>query len=216
MQEIRAALEKGQSARLRELLGPAVEAGTPPDRILRTMLEVMEQVGKGFKEDRVFIPEVLMVGRAFNLSLDFLAPLLGEGEAAKSCHLAKAVLGTVKGDIHDIGKNLVKLMFTGSGVEVVDLGVDVSPEAFVEAVRVHKPDILAMSALLTTTMPQQRKTIRALEKAGLRQGVAVFVGGAPVTEAYAREIGADYYSSDAGEAMEMARVVIDRKKAGEH
>jgi 5-methyltetrahydrofolate--homocysteine methyltransferase len=140
--------------------------------------------------------------RAMQAGMDVLRPLLAEGDMASA---GKCVLGTVKGDLHDIGKNLVRMMLDGGGFEAIDLGVDLEPSAFVEAVREHKPDLVGMSALLTTTMSQMKVTIDALEEAGLRDSVKIMIGGAPVTAAFAEQIGADAYAPDAAAAVDVAR-----------
>ena len=155
-----------------------------------------------FKDGTVFIPEVLLSARVLNEALPLLEPLLSDGE---SLHKGKILIGTVHGDLHDIGKNLVSTMLKGVGYEVVDLGINVAVEEFVNRVARHRPDILAVSALLTTTMPQMEKVIDGLQSAGLRSNTLVIVGGAPVNDKFARDIGADGYARDAGEAVELAR-----------
>ena len=162
----------------------------------------MDEVGKDFKAGELYVPEVLIAARAMHAGMDILRPLLAESDVPST---GKFVIGTVKGDLHDIGKNLVRMMIEGGGFEVIDLGVDAAPEVFVEAVRVHKPDIVGLSALLTTTMGQMRTTIEALEEAGLRGSIKVMVGGAPVTDAFAQEIGADGYTPEAASAVDVAR-----------
>jgi 5-methyltetrahydrofolate--homocysteine methyltransferase len=166
----------------------------------------MDVVGKDFKAGDLFIPEVLLSARAMHAGLDILRPLLAETGVPSQ---GKLVIGTVAGDLHDIGKNLVSMMFQGAGFEVLDLGTDVPPENFVEAVRSENPDVIGMSALLTTTMPAMKTTIDALGKAGIRDQVCVLIGGAPVTEEYAREIGADSFAPDAASAVDVARQYIN-------
>jgi 5-methyltetrahydrofolate--homocysteine methyltransferase len=159
-------------------------------------------VGKDFKAGELFVPEVLIAARAMHAGMDILRPLLAEADVPTA---GKYIIGTVKGDLHDIGKNLVKMMLEGAGFEIVDLGTDIDADAFVDAVREHQPNMLGMSALLTTTMVNMRTIIEALEEAGLRDSVKVMIGGAPVTAAYAEEIGADAYAPDAASAVDVAR-----------
>ena len=169
------------------------------------MVPAMDEVGKLFECEEYFVPELLLSARAMKAALELIRPLLAERGAKPT---GRVVIGTVKGDLHDIGKNLVGSLLEGGGFEVVDLGTDVSPERFVEAVRTGGPDIVALSALLTVTMPSMRTTIQALEQAGLRSQVKVMVGGAPVTAQYATEIGADAYSENASTAVAAARKVL--------
>lgn len=183
-------------------LKEALEAGIDPEQLLNEgLIKGMDVLGDRWKRNEVFVPEVLIAARALTSALEVLKPVLQEkGVKPKG----KALIGTVKGDLHDIGKNLVKMMLIGTGFEVVDLGVDVSEDVFVEKVREEKPDVLLLSALLTTTMGQQEHVIKALEEAGLKDTVKVMVGGAPVTQAFADKIGADAYTSDAALAAEVA------------
>jgi len=162
----------------------------------------MDKVGRDFKDGVLFVPEVIFAARSMQAGMDVLRPLLAESEMASA---GKCVVGTVKGDLHDIGKNLVTMMLDGGGFEAIDLGIDLDPSAFVDAVREHKPDVVGMSALLTTTMVQMKATIDALVEAGLRDSVKIMVGGAPVTAAFAEQIGADAYAPDAATAVELAR-----------
>jgi len=184
------ALDEGMSAQ--EVLNDGLIAG-------------MDEVGKDFKAGDLFIPEVLMSAKAMHAGLDVLRPFLAESDAPS---LAKIAIGTVAGDLHDIGKNLVGMMLGGAGFEIIDLGTDVSPEKFVETVRAQEASMVGMSALLTTTMPSMKATIEALTEAGLRNKVKVIVGGAPVTAAFAEEIGADAYAPDAASAVDTARDLI--------
>ena len=156
------------------------------------------------------MPEMLIEGKAMAAALEVLRPLLAETGAEP---IGKIVMGTVKGDVHDIGKNLVNIMFEGAGFEVIDLGVQVAPEKFVAAVEEHRPDILGFSAFLTTTMPMFKANINALQKAGLREAVIVMVGGAPVTQEYADVVGADGYASDASAAVARAKELLQRRRA---
>jgi 5-methyltetrahydrofolate--homocysteine methyltransferase len=169
------------------------------------LLPAMESVGRDFKAGDLFIPEVIVAARAMHAGVEVLKPLLA-GEGLRSA--GKIVLGTVKGDLHDIGKKLVSIMMQGAGFEVVDLGHDVPPDRFVQAVREEKPGLVGLSALLSTTMPMMKTTLVALEQAGLRGAVKVLVGGAPVTRAWAEEIGADGYAPDAVSAVDRARELV--------
>ena len=169
------------------------------------LLPGMEVVGTRMREGECFIPEVLLSARVMQACLDLLRPQMAEGEEAG---LPTVVIGTVEGDLHDIGKNLVSMLLQGAGFTVVNLGTGVSPAAFVAAVREHQAQIVGMSALLTTTLPQMSATIAALKEAGLRDSVKVMVGGAPVTAAYAEEIGADGYGANAGMAVERAKELV--------
>jgi len=153
----------------------------------------------------MFVPEVLISAKSMHAGMDVVKPLLAEGESSSA---GTVVIGTVEGDLHDIGKNLVAMMLEGAGFEVVDLGVDLSAEEFVDAVKEHNPEVLGLSALLTTTMPAMQNTIEALEEAGVRDQVKIMVGGAPVTEDFANEIGADAYASDGSASTELAREFV--------
>ncbi len=197
------AILTGDQHAAREAVEQALAEGAAPGDILNEgMIAAMAEVGRLFEEEEYFVPEMLISARAMKEGLAVLKPRLVTDAVASAGTVAA---GTVKGDMHDIGKNLVCTMLEGAGFEVIDLGVDVPPERFVETVRERGAGIVAMSALLTTTMPSMRATIEALEAAGLRQRVRVMVGGAPVTEAYARQIGADGYSTDASRAVALAR-----------
>lgn len=181
----------------------ALEAGIPPESVLKDgLIPAMGVVGEKFRNCEIYIPEVLLAARSMHGAMAVLKPLLAR---SKGTVAGLVVIGTVKGDLHDIGKNLVGMMMEGGGFEVVDLGIDVSVERFVEAVRTHKPAFVAMSALLTTTMKEMKQTILALEKAGLRGQVRVIVGGAPVTERFAKEIGADGFAPDATSVVAMLK-----------
>lgn len=174
----------------------------PADLITNYMSPAMDEVGRRFEREEYFVPELLLSGRAMKKALELLQPLLAESGAAPA---GRVVIGTVKGDLHDIGKNLVASMLEGAAFEVYDLGADVSPERFVAAVRERKADIICLSALLTVTMPAMRDVVDALKAAGLRDRVRVLVGGAPVTSEFASEIGADAYGENAGVAVALAR-----------
>lgn len=205
MEKLKEALKKGRSNQTRELTIKCLEEGLHPDEIIQEMLEVMEVVGVEFKRNELFIPEVLLISRAFNSALAILDPVLVKAETGK---LGVVVLGTIHGDVHNIGKNLVKVMLEGVGAKVIDLGVDVSNEAFYEAILQHQPDILAVSALLTTTRVHIRSLIHFLEEKGVRQDLKILVGGAPLNEAFALEFGADYYAKDAGAASILVKQLL--------
>ena len=184
----------------------ALNAQLEPGVILNeSMISAMKEVGRLFEEGEYFVPEMLIAARAMQAGLAILKPHLIQAKVASA---GKVVIGTVKGDLHDIGKNLVSMMLEGSAFDIVDLGVDVAPEKFVEAVKVHQPQIVGFSALLTTTMPNMKVTIEALKAAGLRDQVKVMVGGAPVTEAFAHDIGADGYAGDASRAATLAKSLV--------
>ncbi len=203
LQEITETLMTGNLDKLQELVQGALDAGIPANDILQKGLIVgMDIVGEKMEKGDMFIPEVLMAARAMSVSVGILKPLLAEGESTSA---GKMVIGTVKGDLHDIGKNLVVMMLESAGFEVIDLGVDVEPARFVEAVKESKPTLVGLSALLTTTMPMMRKTIETLEESGLRDHLKIIIGGAPVNQAFAEEIGADGFAPDAGSASKMAK-----------
>ncbi|MHB8765254.1 MAG: corrinoid protein [Deferrisomatales bacterium] len=186
-----------------ELTRQAVAAGIPPGEILsRGLVAGMDVIGVKFKAHEIFVPEVLRSARAMKAATEVLRPLLAAGQAGQA---GTVVLGTVKGDIHDIGKNLVGMMLEGGGFKVVDVGVDAPPEKFAQAVVDHQAGLVAMSAMLTTTMPAMAATLKHLEAQGLRGQVRVKIGGAPVTQGYADQIGADGYSEDGGSAVQLAR-----------
>jgi len=192
-------------ARLLQLVNDALEQGTPAGDILnKGLIAGMDIVGEKMENEDMFIPEVLMAAQAMGKGVEILKPLLGaEDTAARGC----AVIGTVKGDLHDIGKNLVAMMMGSAGLEIHNLGVDVAPGTFVEEVKKKKAGIVCLSALLTTTMPAMRDTVNAIVEAGIRDQVKIMVGGAPVTQAFADEIGADGYAADAGSASKMAKAL---------
>jgi methylmalonyl-CoA mutase cobalamin-binding domain/chain len=185
--------------------------GLGPETLLyEALIPALEEVGARFERGDFFVPEMLIAGKAMAGALEILRPLLAETGAEQ---IGTVVMGTVKGDVHDIGKNLVNIMFEGAGFLVIDLGVQVSPEKFVDAVRTHKPDIVGFSAFLTTTMPMFKANINALTKAGLRDQVIVMVGGAPVTQEYADVVGADGYAADASAAVVKAKELIRYRRA---
>jgi 5-methyltetrahydrofolate--homocysteine methyltransferase len=184
----------------------ALEAGVPAGDILhKGCIAAMGEVGRLFEEGEMFVPEMLIAARAMQASMGVLKPHLAEGEIVSA---GKVVIGTVAGDLHDIGKNLVGMMMEGAGFEIVDLGTDVASQAFVDAVREHEPDVVGMSALLTTTMPAMKATIEALTEAGLRDRVKVLIGGAPITQTFADQIGADGFAPDASSATRKAKALL--------
>lgn len=188
------------------LTNEALEAGVPALEILNQgLVPGMSVVGTKFRNGEIFLPEVLLSAKTMKTALEILTPILSQQDTPS---IGRVAIGTVKGDIHDIGKNIVVSMLEGNGFEVMDLGIDVDTERFVEVVRDNDLQILGLSALLTSTMPMMEETIKALEKAGLGQKVKVIVGGAPVTQAYADQIGADGYGADAVAAVEKARSLI--------
>lgn len=202
------AILAGEPATAEAAAQEAIEAGEEPLTLIsETMIPAMDEVGKLFEEEEFFVPELLMSGRAMRAAMERLRPLLAATGAKPS---GVVVIGTVAGDLHDIGKNLVVSMLEGAGFEVFDLGTDVPAEKFVEAVKAKKPQILCLSALLTVTMPAMKTTIEALVQAGIRDQVKVLVGGAPVDENYARAIGADGYSPTANGAVGLSRQVLGK------
>jgi 5-methyltetrahydrofolate--homocysteine methyltransferase len=205
LEQLSKLIQEGDQARVRELVPQALAAGASPQTILEDGLIVgMDAVGEGFQAGDLFIPEMLLAARAMHAALDVLRPRLVEVGAKPA---GKVVLGTVKGDHHDIGKNLVGIMLEGKGFEVIDIGIDAPPEKFVEAVD-DEIQIVAMSALISATMPFMQETIEALEKAGLRDRVKVMVGGGSVGQEYADSIGADAYGRDAAIAAVVAQALV--------
>jgi 5-methyltetrahydrofolate--homocysteine methyltransferase len=201
------AVVNGQAPKAKELTAKALEAGVSPGKILQEgLIPGMAEVGRRFECREFYVPELLIAARAMHAALDILRPLLAASGEVEP--VGKVVIGTVRGDLHDIGKNLVTMMLEGSGFEVKDLGIDVSPEKFVNAVKEGGYDVLAMSALLTTTMPSMKATIDALKEAGLRDKVKVIIGGAPITQEYANQIGADGYGEDANQAVRVAKQLL--------
>ena len=209
LEQIAGVLYEGDDESVCALVQKALNEGIQPGQILKNgLLAGMDQVGIDFRAGDLFVPEVLISARAMHAGMDILRPLLSQSDLASS---NKIVIGTVQGDLHDIGKNLVGMMLEGGGFEVIDIGIDLPPEKFVDAIKAERPDIVAMSAMLTTTMQNMKHTIDALENAGVREEVRVIVGGAPVTKEYADEIGADGYAPDAGSAVELARSLVKQK-----
>ncbi|MFQ5857698.1 MAG: corrinoid protein [Anaerolineae bacterium] len=203
LEQVASNLYNGDDEVVADLVQQALDQEMSPAEILNGgLIAGMDEVGKDFKAGDLFVPEVLIAARAMHAGMNILRPLLAESDVPTA---GKYVIGTAQGDLHDIGKNLVKMMLEGAGFETIDLGTDVSPDAFVAAVQEHQPQLIGMSALLTTTMPGMKATIEALEEAGLRDTVKIMVGGAPVTAAFAEQIGADAYAPDAASAVDVAR-----------
>ena len=200
------AIVTGNAKKARAATETALAAGTEPMALISgSMVPAMDEVGRLFEAEEYFVPELLLAGRAMKSAMELLRPLL---TAAGQKLATRVVIGTVKGDLHDIGKNIVASMLEGGGFEVIDLGSDVAPEKFVAAVEEKSPHVVCMSALLTVTMPAMRTTIDALKNAGLRERVKVLIGGAPVTSDYAREIGADGYSENASGAVSLVKSLV--------
>ncbi len=205
LDKIAQALIDGDRSSIESMVQEAIKQLTPDSVLEDGLMRGMEVVGKRFRDCEMFIPEVIRSADCMKKAMEILRPRLVQTGGGKT---GTVIIGTVKGDLHDIGKNLVGMMLEGSGFQVVDLGVDVGPEEFVSAVREHKPQLLGMSALLTTTMPSMKETVDALKEAGLKDSVRVIVGGAPVNTEFAQEIGSDGYSPNAGAAMELARNLL--------
>ena len=206
VKEIYTNVMEGQVNAVKENVQSAIDAGIPVSEILNDgMIAAMAEVGHLFEEGECFVPEMLVAARAMQAGLSLLKPHLKNGEVVSA---GKVAIGTVKGDLHDIGKNLVSMMLESAGFEIIDLGTDVPPEKFVEAVRNQGAQILALSALLTTTMQSMKDTIDALNTAGLRGQVKVMIGGAPITQNYADQIGADGFSPDASRAVATAKELV--------
>ncbi|OQB14800.1 MAG: Methionine synthase [Firmicutes bacterium ADurb.Bin193] len=207
LSEISENLQKGRAKNVKELVARAIEEKYTAKEILEEgLLAGMSIIGEKFKNNEVFVPEVLIAARAMNAGSEILKPLLAEDGVEA---VGKVVLGTVKGDLHDIGKNLVRMMMEGKGLEVIDLGVDVSAEKFVETAIAEKAQIIACSALLTTTMGEIKTVVEAVEKAGIRDKVTIMIGGAPVTQSFCESVKADIYTPDAATAAEAAVAAIN-------
>lgn len=204
-QDIAANLMEGQTAQVKKLTQKAVDEGKPAVEILNNaLLSGMNEVGELFKEGEMFVPEVLIAAKAMNSGMEIIKPLLKAGDIKK---VGIVIMATVKGDLHDIGLNLVGMMLEGAGFEVINLGIDTEPEKIIEAIKQYNPDIIGMSAMLTTTMKAMKETVDAIKEEGLYDKVKVMVGGAPVNGEFAQQIGA-YYSSDANEAVEVATKLL--------
>lgn len=202
LNEISENLQKGKAKVVKELVQQAIDEGIPVKQILdEGLLSGMSIIGVKFKNNEVFVPEVLVAARAMNMGAQLLKPLLIESGVES---VGKVCLGTVKGDLHDIGKNLVKMMLEGKGLEVIDLGTDVPPEKFIETAQSEGCDVICCSALLTTTMGVMQEVVDAAKTAGIREKVKIMVGGAPVNQNYCEQIGADYYTPDAATCAEVA------------
>jgi 5-methyltetrahydrofolate--homocysteine methyltransferase len=206
LKELAEAIINGNRDKARALTEQALGDKIDPGKIINDgLIAGMSVVGAKFKANEFYVPEVLIAARAMHASLDLLRPLIAERGIEP---VGRVAIGTVKGDLHDIGKNLVAMMLEGAGYEVNDLGVDVKPETFIEAVKDKRAQVIALSALLTTTMPAMADTIKALEQAGIRNKVKVMIGGAPVTQSYADEIKADGYAPDAASAVDKAKELL--------
>lgn len=199
--EISENLQRGKAKVVKELVQTALDEGINVKDILNSLLEGMGVIGEKFKNDEVYVPEVLVAARAMNMGAQILKPYLAESGVES---LGRVCIGTVQGDLHDIGKNLVKMMMEGKGLEVIDLGVDVPPQTFVQAAIDNDCKIICCSALLTTTMDVMEEVVKAAESAGIRDKVKIMVGGAPVSEEFAKKIGADAYTPDAASAADKA------------
>ena len=211
LEEISQNLQRGKAKIVKELVQQAIDEGIPAKEILeKGLLSGMDIIGEKFKNNEVFVPEVLVAARAMNMGASLLKPLLADGDNTSA---GRVCIGTVRGDLHDIGKNLVKMMMEGKGLEVIDLGTDVTPETYVETAVSQNCQIICCSALLTTTMSVMSDVVKEAEKAGIRDHVKIMVGGAPVTEAFCEQIGADKYTADAASAADAA-VEICRSLAG--
>ena len=196
----------GKEDDVKSLTQEALDKGaTARDILDNGLLAGMDVVGQRFKAGDMFIPEVLLCARCMHGAMDIIKPLLSEGEAAG---MGTYLIGTVEGDLHDIGKNLVSMMLQGAGFQVIDLGTNITAQQFVDAVKEHQPDILGMSALLTTTMPRMEETIQALKEAGVRDGLKIMAGGAPVTQDFVEKIGGDAYGANAASATEKAKELV--------
>lgn len=211
IEEISEFLQKGRAKNVKALVQQALDENMDPKVILNEgLLSGMMIVGEKFKKNEVFVPEVLVAARAMNAGITILEPKLVE---VGNEPVGKAVIGTVKGDLHDIGKNLVTMMFKGAGFEVYDIGIDVDAQAFIDKAEEVGADVIAMSALLTTTMPNMKTVIDMLQEQGLREKYIVMVGGAPVNESFSEQIGADFYTPDAATAAEVAKKAVLAKNA---
>ncbi|MDD5680131.1 MAG: corrinoid protein [Candidatus Omnitrophica bacterium] len=209
LSEIKEALKNGEIKKVADLTNAAIDAKMPIQNILDTLIGGMDEIGKKFKNNEIFIPEVLISAKAMHAGLKILEPHLSKSGIKP---VGKIGIGTVKGDLHDIGKNLVAMMFRGAGFEVLDLGIDVPPEKFIDTVKHKDVNIIAMSSLLTTSMGSMKQVIAELKAAGLINKVKTMVGGAPVTEEFAGSIGADGYARDASSAVDKARELIGLRK----
>jgi corrinoid protein of di/trimethylamine methyltransferase len=209
VETIKSAVIRGKHAEIKSLVQSALDAGLDPNTIINdALIPAMDVVGKDFGSGKIFVPEMLVSAVTMKAGVDIVKPLLAGGQSQSR---GTVIMATVKGDLHDIGKNLVTMMIEGAGFKVVDLGVDLSVEKLIEQVKAIRPDILGLSALLTTTMPEIQKVIGELKTQGLRDKVKVMVGGAPVDRTFAEKIGADGYGANATEAVELARALLQKK-----
>ena len=199
------AIKRGDRAQAKDLVQQAIDDGTDPQTTLDAMVSAMDDIGHRFQRNEIFVPEMLIAARAMKESLALLEPLLVKAGIKPKY---TAVIGTVQGDLHDIGKNLVSMMWKGANYQVVDLGTNVPADKFVEAAKEHRADVIGLSALLTTTMPAMKSTIEAIRAAGLTD-TKVVIGGAPITEQFADEIGADGFAPDAGSAVDLLRRMVE-------
>lgn len=208
LDDLRQSVSDGNASRVETLVRQAIDAGLPAERILNDgLIAAMAEVGQLFQCGEYYVPEMLVAARAMKAALSLLRPQL---VATKVQAIGKVIIGTVQGDLHDIGKNLVAMMLAGAGFEIIDLGVDVPPQKFVDVVGQQCPDLIGLSAMLTTTMVNMNAVLQALEQAGLRNQVRVMVGGAPLTENFVHAIGADWYAPDASSAVIRAKSTVER------
>jgi 5-methyltetrahydrofolate--homocysteine methyltransferase len=206
MEELREAVVAGKVKETTEQVQKLLQEGQDPNAMMQeAMIPAMDVVGDLFQKGEVYLPEMLMAAKAMKAGLEILKPRMVQGAAAST---GTVVIGTVRGDMHDIGKNLLSIALEGAGFKVLDLGIDVAPEAFVESVKEHQPQVLGLSALLTTTMVAMREVIEAIQEAGLRETVKVMIGGAPVTKEFADEIGADFFGPDSTSGKDFARKAV--------
>jgi 5-methyltetrahydrofolate--homocysteine methyltransferase len=209
MESIKKGLKEGDAASVRALTKEALTQNVSPVDIMNNgYVAGMDIIGSLFKNNQIFIPEVLVSARAMKAGMEIVRPLLAESNAKP---IGKVIMGTVQGDLHDIGKNIVSMLLEGAGFEVIDLGADVAKEKFLEALEKEEANIIGMSALLTTTMTQMKEVIKSIESANLREKARVMIGGAPITQAFAEEISADGYAPDAASAVDVARSLLKRE-----
>ena len=206
LKDIAESIIAGKAPRVKELVQQAVNDGVPSGKILNEgLIAGRDVVGTKFRANEFYIPEVLVAAKAMKTGMEILKPLLSQTGVKP---VARFAIGTVKGDLHDIGKNLVSMMMEGAGFEVIDIGIDVSPERFIEIIKEKQPQIIGMSALLTTTMPAMKSAIETISKSGVREKVKILVGGAPITQEFSQSIGADGYAGDAASAVAKAKELI--------
>lgn len=209
LKELSQALMSGKAPRVKELVRSCLDENIPPETILdKGMVSAMAIVGEKFKKDEIFMPEVMIAARAMNAGLEVLDPVLAATNVRPK---GKVLLGTVHGDLHDVGKNIVSIMFRGAGFKVIDIGIDVPDQRFLEGIDEHRPDIVGMSALLTMTLPAMKSAVQAVHDTHKADDLIVMVGGAPVTESFAQEIGADGWAPDAASAVERANQLMNRR-----